>query len=51
MNELEEIARDSYERTIGLELSDIAVDCCIQSRLLAVARWRAKAQWTGERGA
>src|SRR5215216_4888223 len=29
MNELEEIARDSYDRTIGLELSDIAVDCCI----------------------
>jgi rhodanese-related sulfurtransferase len=29
MNELEEIARDSYDRTIGLELSDIAVACCI----------------------
>jgi transposase len=29
MNELEEMARDSYDRTIGLELSDIAVDCCI----------------------
>ena len=29
MNELEEIARDSYDRTIGLELSNIVVDCCI----------------------
>ncbi len=27
MDELEEIARDSYDRLIGLELSDIAVDC------------------------
>ncbi len=29
MDELEEMARDSYERTIGLDLSDVAVDCCI----------------------
>ena len=29
MDALEEIARDSYERIIGLELSEIAVDCCI----------------------
>jgi transposase len=29
MDALEEIARDSYDRIIGLELSEIAVDCCI----------------------
>ena len=29
MDELEEMARDSYDRTIGLDLSDVAVDCCI----------------------
>jgi transposase len=29
MAALEEIARDSYDRFVGLELHDIAVDCCI----------------------
>ncbi len=29
MDRLEEMARDSYDRTIGLDLSDVAVDCCI----------------------
>ncbi len=29
MDVLEEIAKETYDRTIGLELSDIAVDCCI----------------------
>jgi len=29
MDELEEMARDSYDRVIGLDLSDMAVDCCI----------------------
>ncbi len=29
MDALEEVARQSYDRTIGLELSDVAVDCCI----------------------
>jgi transposase len=29
MESLEEIARNSYDRIIGLELSEIAVDCCI----------------------
>jgi hypothetical protein len=29
MDALEEIARDSYDRIVGLELSEIAVDCCI----------------------
>jgi hypothetical protein len=29
MDVLEEIVKETYDRTIGLELSDIAVDCCI----------------------
>ena len=29
MDGLEEVAREAYDRTIGLELSDVAVDCCI----------------------
>jgi transposase len=29
MDTLEEMAREAYDRTIGLELSDLAVDCCI----------------------
>lgn len=29
MDTLEEVAREAYDRTIGLELSDVAVDCCI----------------------
>jgi len=29
MDTLEQIVKETYDRTIGLELSDIAVDCCI----------------------
>jgi transposase len=29
MDALEQIVKETYDRTIGLELSDIAVDCCI----------------------
>ena len=29
MEELEEMARGSYDRVVGLELSEVAVDCCI----------------------
>jgi transposase len=29
MDALEEIVKEAYDRTIGLELSEIAVDCCI----------------------
>jgi hypothetical protein len=28
MEELEEMARESYDRVVGLELSEVAVDCC-----------------------
>jgi transposase len=29
MDALEEVARDSYDRYVGLDLADVAVDCCI----------------------
>lgn len=29
MDDLEGMARESYDRVVGLELSDVAVDCCI----------------------
>jgi transposase len=29
MDELEEMARESYDRVVGLKLSEVAVDCCI----------------------
>ena len=29
MDDLEEMARESYDRTIGLDLDEVAVDCCI----------------------
>src|SRR3712207_688650 len=29
MEELEEMARESYDRVVGLELFEVAVDCCI----------------------
>ena len=29
MDELEEMAREAYDRAIGLDLADVAVDCCI----------------------
>lgn len=29
MDELEEMARESYDRVVGLELSEVAIDCCI----------------------
>jgi hypothetical protein len=29
MEELEEMARESYDRVIGLDMAEVAVDCCI----------------------
>ncbi len=59
MDALEEMVREAYERTIGLELSDlavdwdIAVDCCITKAPCGGGgeSWRVKARWSGERGA
>jgi hypothetical protein len=34
----EELTLESYDRIIGLELFEVAVDCCIQRRLRVEAR-------------
>lgn len=44
MDELEEMARESYDRVVGLELSEVAVDCCIQRRPHVEARRREEAR-------
>ena len=41
MDALEEIVKETYDRTIGLELSDTAVDCAASRKRLAVASDRA----------
>jgi hypothetical protein len=43
MDTLRELALEAYDRFVGLELPDGAVDCCIQRRPLAVARRPAEA--------
>jgi hypothetical protein len=47
MEKLREIALAAYERFIGLELEDVAVDGGASPRRLAVVRRRAKARWIG----
>jgi transposase len=42
MEALEELVLQSYDRIVGLELTDVAVDGCITSRLLAEAKRREK---------
>jgi hypothetical protein len=42
MDALEQIVKQTYDRLIGLELSEIAVDCAVSRRLLAAARKRAE---------
>jgi hypothetical protein len=44
MDALEEMALEAYDRAIGLDLADVAVDCCIQRRLRAAAREQANAR-------
>jgi hypothetical protein len=51
MKTLEELALESYDRVVGLELADVAVDGCIQRRLLAEAKRRGKVRWIGANGA
>jgi hypothetical protein len=47
MDALREIVLESYDRYIGLELSEVAVDGCIHRRPLAAARRRVRARWIG----
>ena len=51
MDALEEIVKETYDRTIGLELSDIAVDCCITKAPCGGQRSGREARWTGAREA
>jgi transposase len=44
MDELEDIVREAYDRMVGLELSEVAVDCCIQRRPHVGARRREEAR-------
>lgn len=44
MEKLQDIVLDTYDRIIGLKLSDVAVDCCITKAPCVVARRRAIAQ-------
>ncbi len=47
MEALRERALTAYDRTIGLELTDVAVDGCI-TKAPCAARRRAGARWIGE---
>ena len=38
MDAMRQIVIEAYDRYIGLELSEVAVDCCITKELLAEAR-------------
>jgi len=48
MEKLQEIVLDAYDHIVGLKPSDVALSTAASRRLLAVARWRAKARWIGE---
>ena len=47
MENLREISLDAYDRLIGLELADLAVDGCV-TKALAVGRKLEEARWTEE---
>ena len=50
METLREISLEAYDRLIGLELADLAVDGCItKAPPLAVGRKREEARWIGEK--
>jgi transposase len=46
IEKLRQIALDAYDRWIGLQLAEVAVDGCI-AKLLVAARRLAKARWIG----
>jgi len=51
MERLRDISLEAYDRLIGLELSDLAVDGCITKEPLAAAIKREEARWIGKSGA
>jgi hypothetical protein len=50
MDRLRQICLEAYDRLIGLELSEVAVDCCI-TKALVEGRRPEGARWTAENGA
>lgn len=50
MEKLRQMVLEAYDRMIGLELSEVAVDCCITKELLVVVRRREEARGSGEAG-
>jgi transposase len=48
MDALEQIAREAYDRIIGLELFDVAIDCCITKA--PCGGQKAEARWIAGRG-
>jgi transposase len=44
---LREAVLEAYDRFIGLDLSEVAVDCCITKAQKVEGKWRAEARWTG----
>jgi len=51
MERLREICLDAYDYFIGLELSEVAVDCCVTKALKAEGGSPEEARWTGANGA
>jgi hypothetical protein len=51
MERLREICLDAYDHLIGLELSEVAVDCAASPRPLVEGRRPEEARWTGANGA
>jgi hypothetical protein len=51
LDALRKMALEAYDRMVGLEPSELAVDSCIQRRLRAAGRRRAGARWTAGSGA
>jgi len=51
MERLREICLDAYDHLIGLELSEVAVDCCVTKAQKAEGRRPEEARWTGANGA
>ena len=48
MDDLREMALETYDRLLGLELADLDVDCGITKAPLAAARKRVGVRWTEE---
>jgi transposase len=45
---LREMTLEAYDLMVGLELSEVAVECCITKAPCAAVRRRAGTRWTGE---